>query len=172
VSNDEARASRLQELQIVAEYVVGRLEDMVKERDRADARSSLIVSSSGGLITVGAVLAALLPRPNESYRYPTLLIILLAIVMVLFLAAVLVAQYSAWKLDANYRRSTLFKSGLSADETLQSAIEGATEEAQELVKWNGWRAKRLFLAATCQMIGVIGLFVSVATFLYSVAVGA
>jgi hypothetical protein len=43
----------------------------------SDTRTSLIVTSSGGLIDVVGVLAALLPKQDQNYRYPSALVIAL-----------------------------------------------------------------------------------------------
>jgi hypothetical protein len=87
---------RLELWKIAADFVSDRLEDRMKQRDRLESRTSLIVTSSGGLITVVGVLSALL---GENYDYPVALLLALAFSIFLLLLAVVVAQASAMKSD-------------------------------------------------------------------------
>jgi hypothetical protein len=107
VSAEEENGSLAKEIKdatAVADFFGGRVEKATDQRERLDTRTSLIVTSSGGLIAVVGILAALLPKQDQSYRYPSALVIALIGSIGLLPAAVLVAQSAA--LDVGLRRKT------------------------------------------------------------------
>lgn len=171
-------AQELEDAKTVADFFGGWAKKSVDQRERLDTRTSLIVTSSGGLIAVVGVVAALLPKQDQNYRYPSVLVIALIGAIVLFLAAVLVAQAAA--LDVGVRRKTdhiadridslggliaLAALNKSAAE-LQHLVRANSDATQALYKANSSRRRRLKYAGTCQLAGILGLGCALAVFVW------
>ena len=72
-------AHELEAAKVIADSSRAGLDAQVKQRDRLDTRTSQIVTSSGGLITVVGVMAAVLPSRDPNYKYPPWLALVLTV---------------------------------------------------------------------------------------------
>ena len=134
----------LEALKAVVDYAADRLEDMAKQRERLDTRTALIVTSSGGLITVVGILGALLPR-REGDEYSAGL-----------LAAVVVAQISAL-LTGGARhfldvRSAVATADDSADAALRLVAEFNNDLAKFVAEQNWRRVRQLRIAVMPRLL--------------------
>jgi len=90
----DQQQSDLEAEKFSAEYTANRLDEQRKQRDRLDARTSLLITSSASLIMVIGIVRALLPQESQ---YPVVLVFVAAIVFEL--AAIIVAQLAARSAD-------------------------------------------------------------------------
>jgi hypothetical protein len=162
-------AEKLEASKIIGDYIATRLEQYEKYRDRLETQTSLITTSSGGLVAVVGVVAALLPKPEEPFRFRTALLVLLVVAVALLLTAAAVGQVSSLKLtrragrDPDWERAEttyLRFAGEAAHDPLRSlavmrehhidAIRAARYECAHRLRW-------LRRAGMLQMLGVFGL---------------
>jgi hypothetical protein len=152
-----------------ADFFAARLENALKQIDQLDTRTSVLVSSSGGLIAVVGVLTALFEAREENFGFVPWSLITLGLSIVLLLAAVLLAQSAT--LDIGRRvdvrrlteRSHLLyeivsspagRANLPSLEETSYALSNALMEVSEA---NRRRQRWLRRAGFCQLAGVIGL---------------
>jgi hypothetical protein len=162
-------AERLEAVETIAGFAADQLEARVNQRDRLDIRTSLVVTSSGGLITVVGVLVAVLPKQDANYRYPAIFILGSMIAIALLLVAVVAAQVSMLRAGRGALSSGLVE---VADAIADASVAGVTSTLQRITATNEKVAKEfgevndkrrrwLKWAGVFQLLGVLCLGVVV-----------
>jgi hypothetical protein len=173
-SQDDADHGRKLELATAITDNLGlRLGNVQKQVDQLDTRTNLIVSSSGGLIGVAGVLAALFLVQQQGPRW---LLVAFSGSILLFLATVLIAQWAGLRIrqarvsdrvtsnyDVALTQVTLNENVLDLPYTMRAFFD-----ALEVFRMaNDRRRTWLERAGVCQLCGVITLGFSAVIFMLS-----
>jgi hypothetical protein len=172
---NDASAPSLDGLKTATSYVTGRLDERIKQRDRLDTRTALLITTTGALITVIGIFAALLVK--QGIRISTPLATTIAVAATVLVVPVLIVHISVLKSGNDFKQLkekdreilehfAACKTDSEAREVLQDARDADLEMIRFLDKQCDQRATWLWSATLAQLIGLVGLAIVIAMFAF------